>query len=118
VSANQLESDMQDDGSSLNDTERMVRDILKAKLGNRARITRLKQDGDHISIEVVSQNDFPWTSNALHEVADEIVEATKTTIDVHLTTTWPSKLKKAGLDLDAAIQNDLQQAMDIAKKIT
>jgi hypothetical protein len=107
-----------DDGSKLNDTERTVRDILKAKLGNRARITKLKQDGDRISIEVVSQNDFPWTSNALHEVADKIVEAANSAIDVQLTTTWPPKAQKVGPNLDAAIQNDLKLATDIAKKNT
>jgi hypothetical protein len=82
-----------EDGSSLNEVERKIRDILRAKLGRRATVTHVKQaDGGSISIEVVSPNDFIWTGNALHEVADEIVESTQSELDVKLTTHWKPRL--------------------------
>jgi hypothetical protein len=47
-----------DDGSSLNRSEQKLRDVIKGRLGTYATITKVKQAGDRIEVEVVSQNDF------------------------------------------------------------
>ena len=76
------------DGSTLNDVQRALRDILELKLDTRATITKLRQDGDAIEIEVVSPNHFTWTAEVLHEVAGRAAQTTKCRLDVRLLTSW------------------------------
>ncbi len=79
------------DLSALNKTERTVRDILGAKLTGRATITKVKQSGETIEIEVVSPNHFQWTAAALEEAAADAASASSCRLDVHLTTSWFDK---------------------------
>ena len=47
-----------DDGSNLNDAERKVRDIFKARLGAQAMIAQVKQAGDRIAVHAVAPHDL------------------------------------------------------------
>jgi hypothetical protein len=78
------------DGSVLNAVERLVRDFIEEKLGPRATITKLKQEGDKISIEIVSPNHFSWTARALEEAASIAAETSNCQIYVDLLTFWPN----------------------------
>ena len=81
---------MADDGSSLTETERKVRDELKKHLGDRATIRAVRQEADRISVHVVSPNHFAWTADVLEKVAPPLAGTTIQGIDINLTTWWPS----------------------------
>jgi hypothetical protein len=107
------------DASNLNDLEQKVRDFLKAKLGTLAHVASVKQNGRHISVDVVSQNDFPRVAAKLDLIATDIVELSGgCEIKVDLSTSWPLKVPAGIPDLDAAIQEDPKAASDIARKNT
>ena len=107
------------DGSNLNDLEQKVRDFLKAKLGALAHVASVKQNGKHISIDVVSQNDFPRAAAKLDLIATDLVELSgRCEVNVNLSTSWPLNAPAGIPDLDAAIQEDLKAASDIANKNT
>ena len=82
---------MMDDDSTLNDTERKVRDYLSVKLGTRAVVLKVKQNGDRIELQILSPNYFTWTADTLDKVGAEIAELSKCTLSVSLTTWWPLK---------------------------
>jgi hypothetical protein len=105
------------DGSKLNDLEQKVRDFLKAKLGAVAHVASVKQNGKHISVDVISQNDFPRVAAKLDLIATDLVELTgRCEIKVNLSTSWPLKAPSGIPDIDAAIQEDLKTASEIASK--
>ena len=61
-----------DDDLTLNDTERKVRDYLSVKLGTRAVVLKVKQNGDRIELQILSPNYFTWTADTLDKVGAEI----------------------------------------------
>jgi hypothetical protein len=80
-----------DDGSSLNPSEQKLRDLLKGRLGTYATITKVKQTGDQIEVEVVSPNDFDRSARILAEAGPSAARQIGCNLDVKLTTSWPSK---------------------------
>jgi hypothetical protein len=79
-----------DDGSNLNDAERKVRDIFKARLGAQVMIAQVKQAVDRIAVHVVAPHDFDWAQTvALPDAGGRAAAATGCNIDVDLTTWFP-----------------------------
>jgi hypothetical protein len=80
-----------DDDSSLNPSEQKIRDTLKGRLGAYATVTKVKQTGDRIEVEVVSPNDFDRVARILTEAGPAAARQIGCNLDVKLTTSWQSK---------------------------
>jgi hypothetical protein len=66
---------------------------------------------------VVSQNDFPRVAANLELIASDLVELSgRCEINVNLSTSWPSNAPAGIPALDAALQQDIKAASDLAKK--
>ncbi|MBW7968622.1 hypothetical protein [Bradyrhizobium sp. BR 10289] len=77
--------------ASLNAVEKKAYELLKPRLANLGSIVVLKEENDRIRIDVISPHHFQRTAAELEVVAGEIGQATSCSVDVRLTTQWPSK---------------------------
>lgn len=72
---------------NLNEVERSALKKLKVVLGMRATVIGLKQNGDHLTIEIVSPNHFQ--STATESAAAIIADDLNCSVEVQLRSSWP-----------------------------